>query len=378
MLLHTKGVAHHVKVPLLGSVSRSPLPQNDHTVFLAEDGLPDLWDTRLLGAFTTARSLPRDDYAWPVIYRLPSLDHLNEGDWIVADPRGHVNTLFRPTSSHNSLLVTERCNSNCLMCSQPPKDRDDTEYYYQLYQKLIPKLPKDTNEIGITGGEPTLWGLRFFDLLGTLKDHLPQTDLHVLTNGRSFAWPSFAARMGDLHYQRCMLGIPLYSDVYSVHDHVVQARDAFYQTVRGLHHLARFNQRIEIRVVLHRLTIPRLYRLAEFIYRNLPFVEHVAFMGLENMGYTPYNLKQLWIDPVEYAEELGEALDLLSSRGMNVSIYNTPLCLLPPSLWGYARKSISDWKNIYLDECQRCSVKEQCGGFFASSTKVHSAHLRAL
>jgi len=33
----------------------------------------------------------------------------------------------RPDSRHNVLVATERCNSNCLMCSQPPQDRDDAD-----------------------------------------------------------------------------------------------------------------------------------------------------------------------------------------------------------------------------------------------------------
>jgi radical SAM protein with 4Fe4S-binding SPASM domain len=100
-------------------------------------------------------------------------------------------------------------------------------------------------------------------------------------------------------------------------------------------------------------------------------------MGLEYTGYTPYNIEKLWIDPYEYMEELGEAVEYLASQGMKVSIYNTQLCVLPKHLWKYARKSISDWKNIYLDECQKCSVKDICGGLFASSEKKHSKYLKA-
>jgi hypothetical protein len=40
-----------------------------------------------------------------------------------------------------------------------------------------------------------------------------------------------------------------------------------------------------------------LTRLAKYIYKNLPFVEHVTFMGLEFIGYTPHNIDKLWIDP---------------------------------------------------------------------------------
>lgn len=65
-------------------------------------------------------------------------------------------------------------------------------------------------------------------------------------------------------------------------------------------------------------------------------------MGLEYQGYTPHNINKLWIDPVEYMDDLGEAVYFLSNKGMNVSIYNSQLCLLPEELWKFNKKSISD------------------------------------
>src|ERR1700678_1560243 len=132
----------------------------------------------------------------------------------------------------------------------------------------------------------------------------------------------------------------MYSDCAGEHDHIVQAKGAFDQTIMGLHQAARNGIRIEIRVVLHRLTIPRLTRLAEYIYRNLSFVEHIALMGLEYVGYTPRNIDELWIDPFDYQDELDHAVSFLSMRDMPVSIYNHQLCVLRSSLWTFARKSI--------------------------------------
>lgn len=108
---------------------------------------------------------------------------------------------------------------------------------------------------------------------------------------------------------------------YQKRMHVVQARGAFDQTVLG--QLARYDLRVEIRVVLHALTIPRLAELAEYIYRNLTFVEHVALMGLENIGYAPRNMDKLWIDPANYQDQLELAVEILSTRGMHVSTYTT-------------------------------------------------------
>jgi len=233
-------------------------------------------------------------------------------------------------------------------------------------------------ELGITGGEPTLMGNLFFDLLNQIKTELPETEIHCLTNGRTFASTRSANELGKLNMHRLMLGIPLYSDYAQSHDYVVQAKGAFEQTMLGLYNLAANEVRIEIRIVLHKQTIPRLGKLARYIYKNLPFVEHIAFMGLEYQGYTPHNIDKLWIDPVDYMVQLGDAVNYLSSKDMNVSIYNSQLCLMPEELWSFSRKSISDWKNIYLDDCKKCSVLEACGGLFASGQKKHSDYLKAI
>lgn len=376
MLLKTKGTPHLITSPIVASVTREELMHDHDYVLIAEDHIPA---TKLVSFKALLTNLSFKDYQLdkPSVYSVGTFDHLAENDIVVIHADGNINTLYRVQSVQNFILFTERCNSNCLMCSQPPKDRDDTGYLYDIYQQLIPLIPKDCSGLGITGGEPTLLGKRYFSLLQLIKESLPDTEVHCLTNGRSFAWPEFARQLKKIDLNRMMLGIPLYADYAALHDFIVQAKDAFYQTMLGLHQLAANNQRIEIRIVLHKQTIPRLTRLAKFIYKNIPFVEHIAFMGLEYQGYTPHNIKELWIDPLEYINELEESVEYLSSMGMNVSIYNSQLCVLPEHLWKYNKKSISDWKNIYLDECNKCTMMNECGGLFASCEKMHSRGLRA-
>ena len=230
----------------------------------------------------------------------------------------------------------------------------------------------------MSGGEPTLLGANFLQIVDTSKRLLPQTALHVLTNGRLFTDQQFANDLGAIEHPDLMLGIPVYSDIDEDHDYVVQAKGAYDETIQGLYHLAEAGVRIEIRVVVHALTYERLPQLAEFIYRNLPFASHVALMGLEMFGFVPQNLSVLWVDPVSYREQLAEAVRALSYRGMTVSVYNHQLCTVPEEVWPFTRKSISDWKNVYLDACEPCGVKDLCGGFFQSATKVHSAQIAPL
>lgn len=374
MLLRTRGLSINIDTPIVGRVTRNPANLDSNTFLICEEEIPLLTGVDLKGLLTKLDYTP--DTSMPIIAKVPAFDHLVEGDLVVAGTDGNIHTLYRVNSFHNTLLATERCNSNCLMCSQPPRDRNDIPRLYEIHQQLIPLIPKDCIELGLSGGEPTLMGELFFKTLETLKVHLPDTEIHVLTNGRSFAWNNMAERLAQIGYDRLMLGIPVYADYYQVHDYIVQAKDAFNQTILGLHNLARYNQRIEIRVVLHKQSIPRLTKLAKYIYKNIPFAEHVTFMGLEYIGYTPHNIEKLWIDPHDYVDELGEAVTFLSSQGMNVSIYNSQLCVLPEYLWQFCRKSISDWKNEYLPECHQCTKIEECGGLFTWNLKMHSTHIK--
>ena len=99
-----------------------------------------------------------------------------------------------------------------------------------------------------------------------------------------------------------MAAIPVYASVDHIHDHVVQAKGAFDETILGILKLKDRGQRVEIRVVLHALTAPIIEETCRWIARNLPFVDHVALMGLENTGFAIANDAMLWMDPVDYRD----------------------------------------------------------------------------
>jgi His-Xaa-Ser system radical SAM maturase HxsC len=306
-----------------------------------------------------------------------NFDYAAAGDVFGFWTDGSIRSLYRKQSRQNSFLVTDRCNSYCLMCSQPPKDVND-DWIIEEIRDALPLVDPATQEIGFTGGEPTLLGDRFIDVLRQCKETLPQTAVHVLSNGRNFAKPELARAWASVDHPDLMVGIPVYSDISDRHDYVVQADGAFDETIRGILNLKREKQRVEIRVVIHKQTYARLPQLAEFLARNLLFVDHVALMGLEIMGFTRANLDLLWIDPTEYQQQLKQAVRTLSRTGMRVSIYNHQLCLLDRDLWPYAVQSISDWKNEYITECDGCSVRERCGGFFSSAKYRRSQNIHAI
>ena len=323
--------------------------------------------------------LPHLDYPERRLVIVPSrYSYLDDGDVLGIDhSSGKFRTLFRRSSAHNSFLVTERCNNYCLMCSQPPKDIDDRWILNEIKESL-PLVDSTTRALTFTGGEPLSDWPDFIRVLKQCRDQLPATSVQVLTNGRGFAFSEIVDAWKEVKHPNLMAAIPVYASVDYVHDHVVQAKGAFDETVLGILKLKDRGQRVEIRVVLHALTAPIISETCRWIARNLPFVDHVALMGLENTGFAIANEALLWIDPIDYRDALAEGVGLLNSAGVNVSVYNLPRCVLDRSIWPYAVQSISDWKNGFVAECEFCVEKLRCSGLFTSGRPRLSRGIRAI
>ncbi|MBD9437335.1 His-Xaa-Ser system radical SAM maturase HxsC [Pseudoxanthomonas sp. PXM03] len=291
-------------------------------------------------------------------------DWTSPGDVLELQPSASRAALrYRRGDNGNVLFATEQCNSYCLMCSQPPRVIDD---YWRLEQlhALIDLIDKDERSLAVSGGEPMLLGDGLVEVIAHCQAALPQTHVHVLSNGRLAGEGGYARRFTGLH-ESLTWGIPLYGDTPLLHDYIVQRQGAFAQTLRGLYAMEQAKQRIEIRIVLVKDAVQRLESIARFIYRNLPFAEHVALMGVEPIGFAKAHHQSLWMDPIDMGPALSDSVQFLSSRNIAVSIYNLPLCTLSRELWSFSRQSISHWKQNYRPECQPCQVRQRCGGFFS-------------
>jgi His-Xaa-Ser system radical SAM maturase HxsC len=313
------------------------------------------------------------------IITVPSkFSYLNAGDILgIHGKSGKFRSLFRSNSRHNSFLVTERCNNYCLMCSQPPKDIDDRWILDEIRESL-PLIDKRTQTLTFTGGEPLSDWPEFTRVLAECRDELPNTAVQVLTNGRAFSNSEIVNAWRDIRHPSLIAAIPVYASVDHIHDYVVQAKGAFDETILGILKLKDRGQRVEIRVVLHAQTAPTIAETCSWIARNLPFVDHVALMGLENTGFALANEGLLWIDPVDYKDALAAGVEALSEATVNVSVYNLPRCVLHRSVWPHAVQSISDWKNGYVEACTPCTEKFRCSGLFTSGRPRQSRGIAAI
>lgn len=292
---------------------------------------------------------------------------LKAGDIVSIQPDGTVTVLWEKGSGQNLLFVTDFCNSRCIMC--PQVAQGEMRDYYSGCEEIIGLVdPDGVENIGISGGEPTLDDVALERLLKLCAKRVPGASVVMLTNGKRFADFEVARRIHGAN-PRLVACIPLYADNAEEHDAIVGAPGSFRETVLGLYNIARLRRPLEIRVVIVRQNYRRLPDLAEFLYRNFPFASHVALMGMETSGLAKKNLDTVWVDPVDYMDQLGETVAALRRRAVNVSVYNLPYCVLRADTWRYACCSISEWKRTYADCCGACSVREDCPGLFATSIK---------
>jgi len=282
------------------------------------------------------------------------------GDVILVDPRRQIaHRLIRATSPHNTFLITEQCDQLCVMCSQPPKaQHDDMFAHFLTAARLAPK----SAHIGLSGGEPLLHKQKLFQFIETVVAERDDLSFHILTNGQHF-------QRDDLPWlqkyrDRLLWGIPIYSNIPSIHDEIVGKSGAFSQLLKCLSLIGLSGAALELRTVVMNQNAAKLSSLSDFISRHIPFATTWAIMQMERIGYGRMNWGRCFFDNSIDFRELGVAIDIMQARNRSVSLYNFPLCTVPAAYRRYAVRSISDWKQKYLPACEGCHLRSHCSGFF--------------
>ena len=292
----------------------------------------------------------------------------NDGDIIFISPNGDITKLWEANSKDNLLFLTDYCNSKCIMC--PQTEVKNIRHYYEQSLKVLNLIKDVPQDVCLSGGEPTFLKEEYLKVVRKIKEKFPKIFLYVLTNGKNFSDFQFLKQCVVTSPVCTTYAIPIYSSNTNKHDYIVGNRGSFKKTINGIYNLYKFKQNIEIRIVITKLNYKNLLELSHFIYWNLPFVNHIAFIGMETHGSAMKNFNTIWIEPLEYIDNLKEAIEYLDERNMNISIFNLPFCILPMNLHKFARDSISNWKKYFLPECDNCELKSSCSGFFSTSCNV--------
>ena len=305
--------------------------------------------------------------------------NITYGDILFISKKGLVRHLFKRGQSEIDLFLTNKCNSNCIMCPLPETVRKKDNYgHFRWLTDFINILPSDIPYINVTGGEPTFEVEHFLTIMRLLKNKFHCSEFQLLTNGRSFSDSVFLKDAIENMPSHTRIAVPLHSCNEIVHDSITQSKGSFRQTDRGIRNLLSQRQKVELRIVVSKENLYTVRETVGYIADYYPGIFVVNFIAMEMMGNAIKNKDRLWIDYDEVFSIIRESIIYLVSKGIDTQLYNFPLCAVDKGFWPLAARSISDYKIRYKEACSDCSVKSLCGGFFSSTMKVINPEVKVI
>ncbi|MBR2786020.1 MAG: His-Xaa-Ser system radical SAM maturase HxsC, partial [Clostridia bacterium] len=215
-------------------------------------------------------------------------------------------------------------------------------------------------------------------LVASCKEYLSDTEFLLLSNGRVFADKTFTIEFKKSMPEVIRIGIPIYADNEELHDGITRAKGSFKQAIVGIKNLIKEDIDVEIRIVVMKQNYKYLQDIASFIANEIPEVKMVNIMALEMSGNAYLNREKVWIEFEEIKRYLYDACIKLISNGIVTNLYNFPLCMLNEKLYSISHRSITDYKIRYQEECEDCTAKDICGGFFNTTIKVENIKVKPI
>lgn len=276
------------------------------------------------------------------------------------------------------LLLGYECNNDCLNCPNIRNQELKSAPTSRILSS-IDKFDKNTSQIILSGGEPTI-RKDIFIILNHIKNKLPKAEITFFTNGRIFCYPSFVNKI--VHYGISYFTVSLYAANPLVHDSITQVKGSFRQTTKGIKNLIESNQRVTILTIIHKLNYKELPKIADYIKNNFGSLNW-SIGYLDIVGNAHHNRDKLIVPFSLIIPYLSEAIDKLKPRKNNLQLVNMfPLCLLPKRYHKFSdlddrEKAVffkkggtdielSKKRLVFSDNCNECLYIKKCSGIWES------------
>ena len=116
--------------------------------------------------------------------------------------------------------------------------------------------------------------------------------------------------------------------------------------------------------------------LSTLIIHELSEVAYVSVISMEMTGNAWINKDLVWVPYSEAFRACKAPIRNLLENGINVKLYNFPLCTVDQEYWPLCEKSISPEKVRFTDECCQCRYQRSCGGIFAGTLMLEREELK--
>lgn len=292
---------------------------------------------------------------------------------------GRLCGCYDDSSVDNYFFVTAKCNSNCIMCPSPDISRQKGgNTSVDTLIEIAKHIPADAPHLTITGGEPFMIGSDIFRFFEFLRDKFERTEFLFLTNGRIFAVDSYVQKFIKQAPEHSIIAIPIHGSTAVLHDMITQTRGSFEQTILGIRKLLKAGAHIEVRLVVSKMNENDIQNIAWMISHEFSEVNYVSIMAMEMTGSARSNREKVWIPYTKAAVSAEKAALVLLENGIDVKLYNFPLCVVKKEFWPLCEKSISPDKVRYVEICEKCRMRNACGGVFAGTMSIEKGELSAI
>src|SRR4051812_8161156 len=112
MIFRVKGTPIDIQDVIVGKVTRDAQNTADQLIYIAEKQEEIRLNENYLAVLYCSPFAEIDRLPIASVFNIPSLSHLQEGDIVSVGIDGNIRTLYRVNSYYNTILATERCNSN--------------------------------------------------------------------------------------------------------------------------------------------------------------------------------------------------------------------------------------------------------------------------
>lgn len=308
-----------------------------------------------------------------------ALDSYHDYDVCEVWPDGRIYRYYDVCSIDNYFFITGKCNSNCVMCPSADYSRKNgIEADIPNMIEIAKHIPADAVHLTITGGEPFVAGSSIFSFIEYLRDKFLKTEFLFLTNGRVFAVDNVTDRFAETIPNISIVGIPIHGSTEKIHDAITQAKGSFNQTMLGIKKLLRKEIRVELRIVVSALNVTDIANIARKVVSDIPSVSYISIMAMEMTGSAFVNRERVWIPYGEAFKATIEAIHIFLQAGIDVKLYNFPLCVVKKEFWTLCEKSISPDKIRYSEKCKECFMKSACGGVFGGTLLLEEEELHPI
>ncbi|MEB2312599.1 MAG: radical SAM protein [Sorangiineae bacterium] len=208
------------------------------------------------------------------------------------------------------LKMSRASNNHCRFCNDAPF-QDGTFWDFEAMTAMIDEgLAQGVRRVFLSGGEPTIHP-RFLDVIAYARDRGAER-VTVITNGRMFAYESFAKRAVARGLSEAFVAV-LGRDA-ATHDHLSQNPGSFEQTRAGIQNLLATGRcRVSLSTVVNKVNVSQLSELLTLI----PGVAGLTAVRVAPAGRALFeSLDELGLDDEAARPHVAQARSVAEALGL--------------------------------------------------------------